>query len=182
MARLICHDPRRLRRTRRSWHCNCDPTANIATRTFRPIQRKRVSAAMSARSARTVSRTSCTMSARTAAADLPPGRYGRRGNGGQAHALRSSCRRIDACICRTTSTISPHIRPASGIFRRKSGELYVVIARSVSDEAIPAFFAAGWIASWSLSSGPHSRDPLARNDGNHSAGTIVPSTSPKPTR
>src|SRR6266404_5011251 len=29
----------------------------------------------------------------------------------------------------------------------------------------PAFFAARWIASRSLSSGAHSRDPLARNDG-----------------
>jgi hypothetical protein len=40
-----------------------------------------------------------------------------------------------------------------------------VIARSVSDEAIQSFFAALWIASRSLSSGAHSRDPLARNDG-----------------
>ena len=40
-----------------------------------------------------------------------------------------------------------------------------VIARSVSDEAIHSFFVAGWIASRSLSSGAHSRDPLARNDG-----------------
>src|SRR5713226_9917375 len=34
-----------------------------------------------------------------------------------------------------------------------------------SDEAIHTFFAARWIASRSLSSGAHSRDPLARNDG-----------------
>src|SRR5712672_2558515 len=34
-----------------------------------------------------------------------------------------------------------------------------------SDEAIHALFAARWIASRSLSSGAHSRDPLARNDG-----------------
>jgi hypothetical protein len=34
-----------------------------------------------------------------------------------------------------------------------------------SDEAIQDFFAELWIASWSLSSGAHSRDPLARNDG-----------------
>jgi hypothetical protein len=32
------------------------------------------------------------------------------------------------------------------------------------DEAIDTFFAARWIASRSLSSGAHSRDPLARND------------------
>ena len=42
-----------------------------------------------------------------------------------------------------------------------------VIARSVSDEAIRLSFiaASSWIASWSLSSGANSRDPLARNDG-----------------
>jgi len=33
-----------------------------------------------------------------------------------------------------------------------------------SDEAIHAFFVVRWIASRSLSSGAHSRDPLARND------------------
>jgi hypothetical protein len=32
------------------------------------------------------------------------------------------------------------------------------------DEAIHSCFAARWIASRSLSSGAHSRDPLARND------------------
>ena len=40
-----------------------------------------------------------------------------------------------------------------------------VIARSAGDEAIHSCFAAPWIASRSLSSGAHSRDPLARNDG-----------------
>jgi hypothetical protein len=40
-----------------------------------------------------------------------------------------------------------------------------VIARSESDEAIQTCFAARRIASRSLSSGAHSRDPLARNDG-----------------
>jgi hypothetical protein len=30
-----------------------------------------------------------------------------------------------------------------------------------SDEAIQSFFIAVWIASWSLSSGAHSRDPVA---------------------
>src|SRR5216684_2260621 len=34
-----------------------------------------------------------------------------------------------------------------------------------SDEAIYSSFVALWIASRSLSSGAHSRDPLARNDG-----------------
>jgi hypothetical protein len=40
-----------------------------------------------------------------------------------------------------------------------------VIARSASDEPIHSAFVAAWIASRSLSSGAHSRDPLARNDG-----------------
>jgi hypothetical protein len=40
-----------------------------------------------------------------------------------------------------------------------------VIARSSCDEAIQFFFFGSWIASRSLSSGAHSRDPLARNDG-----------------
>src|SRR6266481_1377262 len=38
-----------------------------------------------------------------------------------------------------------------------------VIARSEATKQ--SIFAAPWIASWSLSSGAHSRDPLARNDG-----------------
>src|SRR5213075_1651874 len=37
-----------------------------------------------------------------------------------------------------------------------------------SDEAIHTFFAVLWIASRSLSSGAHSRDPLARNDDGES--------------
>src|SRR6266403_6018063 len=37
-------------------------------------------------------------------------------------------------------------------------------AEGGSDEAIHSYFAAPWIASRSLSSGAHSRDPLARND------------------
>jgi len=42
----------------------------------------------------------------------------------------------------------------------------IVIARSVSDEAIQLSTRRDpWIASRSLSSGAHSRDPLARNDG-----------------
>jgi hypothetical protein len=42
-----------------------------------------------------------------------------------------------------------------------------VIARSVSSEAIhlAPYSVLPWIASWSLSSGARSRDPLARNDG-----------------
>jgi len=41
----------------------------------------------------------------------------------------------------------------------------IVIARSETDEAIQlSQRITFWIASWSLSSGAHSRDPLARND------------------
>jgi hypothetical protein len=36
-----------------------------------------------------------------------------------------------------------------------------------SDEAIHPSFATPWIASRSLSSGAHSRDPLAHNDDKH---------------
>jgi hypothetical protein len=39
----------------------------------------------------------------------------------------------------------------------------VVIATSDSDEAIHSVRVARWIASWSLSSGARSRDPLASN-------------------
>jgi hypothetical protein len=39
-----------------------------------------------------------------------------------------------------------------------------VVARSASDEATLFLLAALWIASRSLSSRAHSRDPLARND------------------
>jgi hypothetical protein len=51
--------------------------------------------------------------------------------------------------------------------RREMAEwcLPAVIARSKSDEAIHSFTRREWIASRSLSSGAHSRDPLARNDG-----------------
>src|ERR1041384_140081 len=47
--------------------------------------------------------------------------------------------------------------------RSNSACLSIVIARSPCDEAISVRYAARWIASRSLSSGAHSRDPLARN-------------------
>src|SRR5216684_1560679 len=49
-----------------------------------------------------------------------------------------------------------------------------VIARSASDEAIHTCLVAFWIASRSLSSGAHSRYPLARNDGNYSGAALSP--------
>ena len=62
------------------------------------------------------------------------------------------------------------ILQTSGVSRRENAESCFgnwgnVIARSESDEAIHSYFAATWIASRSLSSGAHSRDPLARNNG-----------------
>src|SRR5438046_1262593 len=58
-----------------------------------------------------------------------------------------------------------------------------VIARSACDEAIHTYFAARWIASRSLSSGAHSRDPLARNDGVRSAlGKLLQSSRRSPGR
>ncbi len=50
--------------------------------------------------------------------------------------------------------------------RRRRGQSLSVIARSSCDEAIHRpNIKRSWIASRSLSSGAHSRDPLARNDG-----------------
>jgi len=51
--------------------------------------------------------------------------------------------------------------------RECEGVLSPVIARSDSDEAIQLSCRGNgsWIASRSLSSGAHSRDPVARNDG-----------------
>jgi len=66
---------------------------------------------------------------------------------------------------------------ASGAWCREIADVYLVfelncnshtvIARSRCDEAIhlATGSAVKWIASRSLSSGAHSRDPLARNDG-----------------
>src|SRR5438876_6829185 len=50
-----------------------------------------------------------------------------------------------------------------------------VIARSEATKQ--SIFAAPWIASPSLSSGAHSRDPLARNDGETSACVALPSAA-----
>jgi hypothetical protein len=58
----------------------------------------------------------------------------------------------------------------SGASRRENAVVYVELegrhCEERGDEAIHScFFIAAWIASRSLSSGAHSRDPLARNDG-----------------
>jgi hypothetical protein len=54
---------------------------------------------------------------------------------------------------------------------------YHVIARSTCDEAIHlSSHAARWIASRSLSSGAHSRDPLARNDVERAAPARAPTS------
>src|ERR1700682_1402064 len=78
-----------------------------------------------------------------------------------------------AGAARTWSSLRPLIFEGeeflhnSGASRREIVELcpLTVSARSVSDEAIHTTIAARWIASRSLSSGPHTRDPLVRNDG-----------------
>jgi hypothetical protein len=56
----------------------------------------------------------------------------------------------------------------SGASRRGNAKSYLaVIAWSESDEAFHLSFSRrkSWVASRSLSSGAHSRDPLAGNDG-----------------
>jgi RimJ/RimL family protein N-acetyltransferase len=52
--------------------------------------------------------------------------------------------------------------------------IVAVIARSSCDEAIQFLLCGFWIASWSLSSGAHSRDPLAHNDGGRKPMNIQP--------
>ncbi len=62
-----------------------------------------------------------------------------------------------------------HIRPSCGAGEKCSQWNEIVFCRHCkerSDEAIHSLFMLQqWIASWSLSSPAHSRDPLARNDG-----------------
>jgi hypothetical protein len=52
----------------------------------------------------------------------------------------------------------------SGALRRGDANAFLYVIASAAKQSI-FLFAAAWIASWSLSSGAHSRDPLARNDG-----------------
>src|SRR5258705_13438506 len=66
------------------------------------------------------------------------------------------------CLSGRTVLAKPRAHRAAGM------RMHIWILRHCeeqSDEAIPSYFAATWIASRSLSSGAHSRDPLARNDG-----------------
>ena len=62
-----------------------------------------------------------------------------------------------------------HIRPSCGAGEKCSQWNEIVFCRHCeerSDEAIHSvFMLRQWIASRSLSSGAHSRDPLTRNDG-----------------
>jgi len=117
---IVCNDPPM---TRRPWRCNSDRTANIATRTCRPLPWKRGSALTSARSVRIAPRTNSATSARTAAVVLSRGRSGRRRSGGLDYRLQSGRHRTSGCTCHILSTISLRIRPASGIFRRRIVEL-----------------------------------------------------------
>jgi hypothetical protein len=50
-------------------------------------------------------------------------------------------------------------------YRRHPERIHLPSLRSTCDEAIHPSAYQSWIASRSLSSGAHSRDPLARNDG-----------------
>jgi hypothetical protein len=73
----------------------------------------------------------------------PPGRNGSTTRAHRAAGMRSCVRRhCEERLVRRSST-----------------------SEGGSDEAIHSFVLALWIASQSLSSGAHSRDPLARNDG-----------------
>jgi hypothetical protein len=58
----------------------------------------------------------------------------------------------------------------SGAVQTMTSAFIAVVARRVSDEAIQFSLYGFWIASWSLSSGAHSRDPVARNDGRKHSG------------
>src|ERR1700688_4083113 len=56
-------------------------------------------------------------------------------------------------------------KPRAKNTRRDRGRVFCRHCEEQSDEAIHTSLADPRIASWSLSSGAHSRDPLARNDG-----------------
>jgi hypothetical protein len=134
---LICDDAPRPDITRRPWRCNCDRTANIATRIFRRIQRKRASAAMGARSARTASRTSSAICARTAAAVSCRARSGPPRNGGPAYRSKNTRHQASVCTCLIVSTISPSIPPVSGIFRLRNAEPTPSLRANGSRECAP---------------------------------------------
>ncbi len=152
--------------TRRPWRCNCDQTANIATKTCRRLPRKRGSALTSARSVRIAPRTNSATSARTAAAVLSRGQSGRRRSGGPDYRLRSGPHRTSGRICHTVSTTSRSIRRGSGIFRPRIAELPpIVIARSASDEAIhsrhsPMCNCTSWMRHLAQARNPYSRSWL----------------------
>jgi hypothetical protein len=170
IGRTICNDPLVQTITRSPWRCNFGRTANIATRICRRIPRKRASVLTNAPSARTAPRAGSTMCAQTAVAVLSRGRSGRQKNGGPACPSKSIHRQPSACISPLVSTISPRIRRGSGTFRRRSADaLHVVIPGwCVSTRPGISRFRVRCFAS-------------PRND-NYPAATIVPSTSPKPTR
>ena len=182
--RPICDDPLTLRR-HRSWRCNFGRTANIATRTCRRIQRRRAFAATSARSARTAPRNSI-MYARIAGADLRRGRSVPHGNGGRAFQWPSAHRRTNAYTSHIVLKISQRIRSGCETFRRRGGE-----PRDRSGLfSLPS--KGGGLGSANpypmiLSRFARSRKPTSPFQGevtfaSQSAGRIVPSTSPKPTR
>jgi hypothetical protein len=149
--------------TRPSCRCNSVRTANIATRTCRRIRWKRASALTSARSVRTAPRTGFITSARTVAAVLCRGQSGRPTSDGLDYRWRSGHRRASGCICLIVTTISRRFRRVFGIFRQMSVEP-TRHCEEPKRRSNPVLLPSLWIASRSLSSGAHSRDPLARND------------------
>ena len=129
------------------WRCNSGRTANIATRTCRRMRRKRGSAPMNARSARIAPRTSCTMSARTAAAVLCRGRSGPRRNGGPGVCVAKhppSDKRVH--LKYSLEDVAAHSARLRDIRAGGSLNLSAVIARRMrrSNPALPS--AALWIA------------------------------------
>jgi hypothetical protein len=53
----------------------------------------------------------------------------------------------------------------SGVSRREIAKSYLIVVIASGAQQSTLAFVAPWIASRSLSSGAHTRDPLARKDG-----------------
>ena len=117
--------------------------------------------------------TSCTMSARTAAAVLcaraDPARHGTAARACASTKQLPSDKRVH--LKYSVEDVAAHSR-GFGIFRRKSGESSPVIAKLQQKQS--------WIPMWARMD--FVATLLAMTEENHSAATIVPSTSPKPTR
>ena len=109
------------------WRSSFDRTASIATGIFHPIRPTRGFAVTSARFARIASRANFIMCAPTAVAVSPCGQSGRHRSGGPGCPSRNVRPPISACICRTASTTSPHIRRGSGLSHQRNVDLAAMI-------------------------------------------------------